>query len=191
MRGLLRSAAGFAAAGVLTLAVAAPASAHSDLEDASPGPGDDVATGSTTVHLLFGEGVEDDDEANQVTLEGPDGDAVAVGAVSVVDDGMGVCVATDALEPGEHTLDWRVMSVDGHLVQSRYAFEVSDGGEPADGAACEGADLAAPEAADAGGIPTPVLAGGGAVLLAAAVGAFVWRVRSDRRPGAGEGDTPA
>lgn len=177
----LAGLAGVVAAGTLVLAVAAPASAHSDLEEASPGPGDDVAAGSTTVHLLFGEGVEDGAEGNLVTLEGPDGDPVAVGAVSVVDDGDGVCVATDPLDAGEYTLDWRVMSVDGHLVQSRYAFEVSDGGDPVDAAACEGADLAAPEAADGGGIPTPLLAGGGAVLLVAAVGGFVWRVRSDRR----------
>lgn len=179
------------AAGVLVLAVAAPAAAHSDLEEASPGPGDDVAAGSETVHLLFGEGVEDDDDSNQVTLEGPDGDPVAVGAVSVTDDGDGVCVATDPLDAGEYTLDWRVMSVDGHLVQSRYAFEVSDGGTPTDAAACEGADLAAPEAADGGGIPTSLLAGGGAVLLLAAVGGFVWRVRSDRRPADEGGPTPA
>ena len=123
-----------------------------------------------------------------------DGDLVLDGAAAPVPvrRHLGyVKLSTDPLDAGEYTLDWRVMSVDGHLVQSRYAFEVSDGGDPVDAASCEGADLAAPETTDGGGIPTPLLAGGGAVLLVAAVGGFVWRVRSDRRPADQGGPTPA
>lgn len=178
MRRLL---SGLAVAVVALIATAAPAAAHSDLEEASPGPGDDVAAGAASVHLLFGEGVADDD-VNRVTLATAGGDAVAVGQPSVVDDGFGVCAATDALAPGEYVLDWRVMSEDGHPAQSRYSFEVTDAGSPVDAAACEGVDLAAPEAADDGfSVGTATIVGVGALALLVVVGLFVVRVRRDRR----------
>ncbi len=169
------------------LALAGPAAAHGDLESASPGPGDDVAPGSTVVTLQLPE--VDQDAEPLVAITDPAGDPVAVGtAVAVSEDR--VCAETDPLSVGVHTLDYTVLSTDGDRATGRFQFEVSTGGDQVSAPECDEASLAAPGAAETleemSGGQTPAWVGTalvpGLVALAVVAGALVVvRVRRDRR----------
>lgn len=176
----------FGAAG---LALAGPASAHGDLETASPGPGDDVAPGSTLVTLQLPE--LDQGSEPLVAITDAAGDPVAVGTAVAV-SGDRVCAETAPLADGVHTMDYAVLSTDGDRATGRYQFEVSAGGEEVSAAECDGASLTAPGQAETlaemsgGGTPAwvatalvPTL-----ILLALVAGVLVVvRVRRDRQAG--------
>ena len=172
--------------GGATLALAGPASAHGDLETASPGPGDDVAPGSTVVTLQLPE--VDEDAEPLVAITDDDDEPVAVGTAVAV-SGDRVCARTDPLTEGVHTLEYAVLSTDGDRATGRYQFEVSSGGDPASAPQCDGAGLAAPGQAetltDMQGAGTPAWVSTalvpGLVALALVAGVLVvLRVRRDR-----------
>jgi methionine-rich copper-binding protein CopC len=107
------------------LATAGPASAHAELAGASPGPGDQVAAGTTIAELSF-DRLRADGGA-RVTVGGPDGGAVPVGPTVQLDE-FTVCVAMTPLAPGPHTVTYRVVSADGDEVGGDYRFDVLDSG---------------------------------------------------------------
>lgn len=159
-----------------------PAAAHGDLVDGSPGPGDDVEVGSTSVRLAFT--ALNPGTVPLVAILGPDGDAVAVGAASLADE-QTICATSAPLVAGVHTLEYSVLSDDGDRQTGRYTFAVSATGTPADLQDCAGRDLAEPGRAmtlqemGSGSVPIGVLYGlGGLAVLTA--GLVILRVRSDR-----------
>ena len=180
--------------GLLVLA-AGPALAHGALVDGSPGPGDDVATGASSIELEFSSVATDSNPL--VAVLDPDDDPVAVG-IAVTSGDATVCARVDPLEPGVYTIDYSVASGDGHRQAGRYQFEVSDDGEPVVPGACEGMKLSAPGEArtleqmcGGGLLPAWTLwsLGGLAVVMA---GLVVVRVRADRaRPSDDDTDETA
>lgn len=166
-------------------AAASPASAHGDLVEGSPGPGDDVA--AQTALLRLDVSALDPDAPVAVALSDEDGEPVAVGTAAVV-DGNTLCARSSPLDPGVLTLEYAAVADDGHRVGGRYAFEVSTDGEPVAPGVCEGADLAEPGEARTlaeltgtdGGVPPWVVWGLVALALLAAA-AVAARVRRDRR----------
>lgn len=172
------------AGAVLALGVgAAPAAAHSGLEEASPGPGDLVAPGTDVVGIQVSEadGLTRDGR-HGVTLTGPDGATVLVGGASAVSP-TEVCARTEPLTPGVWTLDYELTGGDGHLVGGRYRFEVAaDAAAATDGdeVVCPASGLAAPgEGVEQEGTSLLVTAGIPAVA-GAAVGTMLLLLR--RRP---------
>ena len=180
---LLRQLAAVTLAVGLVGLLAAPASAHGDLVDGSPGPGDVVATGTTLVRLEFT--ALDLDGAPLVAVRGPSGDPVAVGEAGF-GDSTTICARSAPLEEGVNTVDYSVLSDDGDRQTGSYTFEVSASGEGVEPAACDAAALAEPgeaqtlEEMGSGTVPTIVLYGLG-VLAVLAMGLLVMRVRADRR----------
>ena len=173
--------------GGAALALAGPASAHGDLETASPGPGDDVSAGSTVVTLQMPE--VDQDAEPLVALTDAAGDPVAVGSAVAV-SGDRVCARTDPLTEGVNTLEYAVLSTDGDRATGRYQFEVSAEGEQVSAPECAEATLSAPGEAetltDQQGSGTPAWVATALVpaLVALALVAgvlVVVRVRRDRR----------
>lgn len=159
------------AAGALLVATAtwsAPAGAHGDLEQASPGPGDSVAPGTAVLGLTF----------SQVNRRGghylalldaeerplPVGAAVAVSASTV-------CAASAPLREGVHTLEYSVSDDDGHPITGRYTFEVVAGGDATTPGACAEADL--PEPGQAQTLEEMTADGVGGWLLAGVAAAVV------------------
>lgn len=168
--------------GVVAL-VAAPASAHGDLVDGSPGPGDVVAVGTSVLRLEFT--ALDESATPLVAVRGPSGDPVAVGAADYGEKGT-ICARSAPLEAGVNTLDYSVVSDDGDRQISSYTFEVAEDGTAVEPGACDADALAEPGAAQtldemgSGTVPTIVLYGLGALAVLAA-GLLVLRIRADRR----------
>lgn len=193
MRRLLLTSLALALLGLTALLgpAAAPASAHGELVDGSPGPGDDVAVGTTSVRIDFT--ALDPDQVPLVAVLGTDDEPVAVGEAELADDRT-ICAVSAPLEAGVHTLEYSVLSDDGDRQRSRYTFEVSDAGDPAEPGACDTLALSEPGEAQtldemaSGTVPTAVLFGLGALAVLAA-GLLVLRIRSDRRRY--PADTPA
>ncbi|GAA1789302.1 copper resistance protein CopC [Planosporangium flavigriseum] len=129
------------AAGMLT--VPAPASAHSGLVSASPGPGDKIAPGAQAVALTFGP--LRDQGPHRVSVSGPDDKPVASGQPVLV-DGSTLCLSVTALQrPGVYAVSYSTVARDGDAQQSKFYFQVVEsGGRVADAAACQGHRLPSP-----------------------------------------------
>jgi len=182
---LLRSFALLATILTACTLAAVPASAHGDLVDGSPGPGDDVAVGTTVLRLEFT--ALDTGGTPLVAMRGPSGDLLPVGEATYGEKGT-VCALTAPLEAGVHELTYSVISDDGDRQTGTYSFEVSETGAPSDPGACASPALEEPGPEDAqtieqkssGTLPTGVLYGlGGLAVLVG--GLLVLRIRSDRR----------
>lgn len=128
------------------LAVPAPASAHSSLVSASPGPGDKVAPGVSTMALTFAP--LRDKGPHQVSVSGPDDKPVTSGRPLLV-DGTTLCFSVVALRrPGVYAVSYSTVAADGDPQQSRFYFQVTDSGRrSADPPACQGHRLPSPTAA--------------------------------------------
>ncbi len=177
MRRLLIVAASLAA---LAWPVTA-AHAHSSLLDGSPGPGDSVAPGSTVIALEF-DNVDPDGEHQVAVLDAED-DPLRVSSPQA-QQGRLICARTEELEPGVHAVEYSVTSGDGHVIRSRYEFEVAAGGDEVEDFGCDTGALAAPEEAESLGfgldLPPAVLAIVAVVVVGSAALAVVAVMRSRR-----------
>ena len=163
----------------------APASAHARLSEAAPAAGTTIRESPDLVRLRFTEPVEA--EFDPIKVFGPGGERVDQRDAGVSpDDARVVEVGLEELPRGTHTVEWRVTSIDGHVVADEYGFEVAEAGEPAGGAdegAGESPDESAPQPAAQEGGSNPVAAYGAASLgvLAVAILAVLGVIALRRR----------
>jgi copper resistance protein C len=126
MKGLVlssRSAGGFVGAAVLAAVMAvSPALAHSFLVEATPSSKDHVAAAPKTIKLRFGGGVEP--KYSKLTVEGADGKVLGEGSIGVPDKPRELSMDAPDLAPGKYVVRYRVLSVDGHVVEGNYEFTV-------------------------------------------------------------------
>jgi copper resistance protein C len=174
--GVLRAAA-VAAALVSAVVFGAPgtAYAHTELDNAVPAAGSRLEATPGSVQLTFTEPVDAD--LAQVVVLSPDGQDLAVGPAR--QSGPGVIQPVSAMaRAGTVRVAYRVVSLDGHPVSGSYTFDVLHGDPGA--AVPPGGDTAVPQGGGeaVGGLPTGLLLGAGAVLLAVAGGAVVARRRA-------------
>lgn len=114
-----RLAAGALLAGLL---LGGQAFAHAKLTASVPeagaavtSPAEVAVTFNETLNLAF----------SGITLTGPGG-AVATGDATLSADGKGMVVpVAGELAPGDYTVEWHVLSVDGHKIKGHYSFTVS------------------------------------------------------------------
>ena len=109
---------------ILAFAFAAtPAFAHAQLEKASPAVGGTVSRASE-IRLTFSEGVEP--RFTKVSLTGPGGAAVPLGAAKTAPNNQAVLIAPIAkpLAAGVYTVHWHAVSVDTHHTQGTFQFTV-------------------------------------------------------------------
>lgn len=125
---------GAAAAVVLLLAPAPTASAHAGLESSSPGASSVLDEPPDQILLDFDEEVEPTTAAIQLFDEG--GELVDLGAV-LADPGDPTIISTSVGDMGDgvFAVVWRVSSIDGHVVDGAFSFQVGTSGSAADGAA--------------------------------------------------------
>jgi copper resistance protein C len=110
---------------VLALAVAGPASAHAVRTAADPAPDTSVDVGPPRVSATFNEQLQTDFAA--MTVVGPDGNLWSTGAADV--RGAVASVALRPLGPaGKYTVNYRVTSADGHVVNGAWSFELTKAG---------------------------------------------------------------
>lgn len=108
-------------AGCLT---AAGAFAHAHLQQQLPAAGAEVNASPQALTLNFSEGIET--QFSGVTLTGPQQKTIPLGK-PVRSDGNKAQLTVpieQALTSGEYTVDWHVVSVDGHKTKGQYTFIV-------------------------------------------------------------------
>ncbi len=118
-----RRAVGVLAGGVLAAALmAGSALAHSFLVEATPSSKDHVATSPKTIKLRFGGGVEP--KYSKLTVENADGKVLGEGSIGTPDKPRELSMDSPDLTPGKYVVRYRVLSVDGHVVEGNYEFTV-------------------------------------------------------------------
>ena len=113
-----------AVAAALALALVAPsATGHAFLDKASPPVGSSVTAAPAQVTLKFSERVEP--AFSRVQVVDAAGQRVDKADARVVDDGNVLAVSLAPLPRGRYTVRWRVLSVDTHVTEGDYTFEVA------------------------------------------------------------------
>lgn len=98
--------------------------AHAHLQQQSPAANSEVSAAPHSLTLRFSEGVET--RFSGVTLTGPGGNVIETGKVvrSETDKTQLAVTLAQPLSAGVYTVDWHVVSVDGHKTKGQYQFSV-------------------------------------------------------------------
>ena len=115
--------AGIALAAASVLVVASPAAAHDELVAADPPADSTVATLPAQLTLTFSSEIADDDGASVVVVTDAAGTALADGTPTVNDNVLTQPLAGEA--SGAVTVQWKVVSGDGHPISGEYSFTVT------------------------------------------------------------------
>lgn len=111
-----------AASLVTAIATAAPAGAHTELIEASPGPGAVVEVAPSHIILMFDNAVQPANDA--VVVSAADGSRMSRDDL-IVDPSN---VLTESLRPltaGTYAVSYRVVANDSHVVEGTYQFSVA------------------------------------------------------------------
>jgi hypothetical protein len=110
------------AAALTFVCASTAASAHAQLEKASPAVGSTVASASE-IRLEFSEGVEP--KFSKVSVAGPAG-AVLLGAAKTEPSNQAVLIVpiSKPLSAGVYKVHWQAVSVDTHHTQGTFEFTV-------------------------------------------------------------------
>lgn len=103
---------------------ASPVFAHAHLQQQTPAANSEVSPAPQTLTLNFSEGIEPG--FSGVTLTGPDRRIIPVGKAvrNEKDNTQLVIPLNEALGDGLYTVEWHVVSVDGHKTKGQYQFSV-------------------------------------------------------------------
>jgi methionine-rich copper-binding protein CopC len=110
-------------AGVLGVFMIGQVFAHAHLAAATPAMDSIVATSPAELDLKFSEAINL--KFSGVKVAGPDKAIVATGAASIAaGDESTLVVPVSTLAAGVYTVDWHVLSKDGHKTHGSYTFTV-------------------------------------------------------------------
>ena len=169
--------AALALAALAVLGVAGPASAHDQLLSTSPKDGAVVATVPDEVTLTFSDLVMDaGGEANQVRILDSSCRPIDAGDATIADNVVTQRITQPATGPV--TVQWRVVSRDGHPVSGEFSFTVGDGPAAASPSCAAAAAPATPDSG--GGSVLPWVIGGVVLVVIAAGGGYLLATRSRR-----------
>ncbi|SFX75842.1 hypothetical protein SAMN03097705_4619 [[Enterobacter] aerogenes] len=98
--------------------------AHAHLQQQIPAADSTVSVSPQALTLMFSEGVEL--SFSGVTLSGPQNKPVATGKLARSDGNKAQLTLplNEPLAAGEYTVEWHVVSVDGHKTKGQYHFSV-------------------------------------------------------------------
>ncbi|HLP22492.1 MAG TPA: copper resistance protein CopC [Microbacteriaceae bacterium] len=133
-------------------AAVSPAFAHDELQTTSPANGDLLEIGPANVSVTFGEEVIE--LGTTIVVLNHDGSDVVAGPVTVSGATVSAPLAAD-LTPGVYTVEWRVVSKDGHPVTGTFVFGVGSGQAIADELEIAAAVAEAAEAGAGAELPSP------------------------------------
>ncbi|WP_301471539.1 copper resistance CopC family protein [Brachybacterium sp.] len=150
----VRPAALLALAAALTLAVLAvlplPAHAHDTLIETDPSDGETLETSPEAITLTYSADVLE--VSPVVRIDDADGEPVSE-VTPTVDGPTVTAELEEPLAAGTYTVQWRVVSSDGHPIEGSFTFDVEQdtaGAAPSDEGSAAG-DGGGGEASDAGG----------------------------------------
>ena len=103
---------------------ASPVFAHAHLQQQTPAANSEVSPAPQTLTLNFSEGIEPG--FSGVTLTGPEKRIIPVGKAvrNEKDNTQLVIPLNETLGDGLYTVEWPVVSVDGHKTKGQYQFSV-------------------------------------------------------------------
>ena len=104
----------------LAVTISAPALAHTHLTETNPADGATVTEAISTLTLQFDGQVG---EGSFVELTTSTGKEVEISSIEIGDDNMTATVA-EPLTNDNYTVDWSIISADGHPLQGSYTFTV-------------------------------------------------------------------
>lgn len=98
--------------------------AHAHLKNQYPAANAQVDAAPQALTLTFSEGIEP--KFSGVTITGPQQQSVKTGTVKRNESEKTELIVPlqQSLTPGQYTVDWHVVSVDGHKTKGNYAFSV-------------------------------------------------------------------
>lgn len=106
----------------------APAFAHASLVEAEPAKGARLERAPEEIRLSFSEPVEA--EFSPVEVYDSGGERVDLDDARVASEDARVVIAgLEDISEGAYEVQWRVTAVDGHVVDGKHEFAVSDSGE--------------------------------------------------------------
>ncbi len=106
-----------------TLGAATQASAHAHLAESVPSDKSTVESAPAAVKMTFTESLNL--KFSGIKLIGPKKAAVKTGEASLTDQDKGLTVpVSDALAAGSYTVEWHVLSSDGHKTSGTFSFTV-------------------------------------------------------------------
>lgn len=113
---------GVAAAGILLLALAPSARAHSLLLESAPAADAQLAAPPAEISLRFNNRIEK--KLSTIRLLDERGGARPL---TMLADGPAdrLTATVPPLDPGPWRVEWRVLSTDGHVVSGRFSFRVA------------------------------------------------------------------
>lgn len=111
----------------LTLALATPARAHTDLVSSTPAAGDTVTAAPATIELTFSEPPLQ--EGSAIVVANEDGSPATSGAATLSGSTLSIPWPAD-LKPGKITLTWRIAADDGHVLTDEISFTYSPEVDP-------------------------------------------------------------
>ncbi|WP_104044499.1 copper resistance CopC family protein [Arthrobacter sp. ZGTC412] len=99
----------------------APAQAHDALASTSPTDGQTITTNPGTVSItLTNPPTTGIPGSNILTVTAPDGHVISNGEVTI--EGATLSTAAEIDHDGEHTVQWRAVSADGHPIEGTFSF---------------------------------------------------------------------
>lgn len=109
-----------------SFAFASPALAHSDEVETQPASGETVEAGLIDLKLTFVEDLLElgENEGSELLVTNENG-APALFTCPVAAKNV-LSARTAIAEPGEYTVIWRTVSMDGHPVEGSYSFKVTN-----------------------------------------------------------------
>jgi len=166
----VRKVGALLAAALITLAWAAPASAHVGLVTSSPGAGTNLSTAPPEVSITFDDELDPDLSSFRVT--GPGSIEVGGGEVDLTVADRNVMIGPITITtPGIYTVTYKVAGVDGHRLEGGFSFGYQATTPIPDPTSEEGPDTAMSEPH-----PRISLILLGALLLLASTTILAWRL---------------
>lgn len=117
----IAASAGMAAA--LSIVLSGQAFAHAHLKSSTPADKSTLKASPSELDLIFSEAVNL--KFSGVKVTGPDKAGVKTGEPMLMDNGTTLMVpVSDRLAPGGYTVEWHVLSTDGHKTTGSLTFIV-------------------------------------------------------------------
>ncbi len=96
-----------------------PALAHAILVDSTPAPNGHVHPGTLAIKFRYNSRI--DAPRSKLTLTAPDGTSTRLDSHG---EGADLLDATTQVTPGDYTLHWQVLAIDGHITRGNVPFTV-------------------------------------------------------------------
>jgi len=105
------------------LAAPLPALAHAVLIDSMPAPQSHVQAGPLAIVFRYNSRIDSGRSKLTLTAPGPNGGSTTT-RLATHGEGADLLDAAVTLTPGDYTLHWQVLAIDGHITRGNVPFTV-------------------------------------------------------------------